>query len=104
MFLRIEIEKISLKNLLKDIPCLSSKNAVSFELSGIENVVFWYLDVDVLNRDYRNALEALQVLLQYEGVNAVHILPLQMDIDGLSEERYADLLSCLEGYVNGPVK
>ena len=41
------------------------------------SVVFWYLDVDILNKYYCGVLQCLNELKTYPGVSRVDILPIE---------------------------
>ena len=60
------------------------------------SVLFFYVDVDVLNKYYGGALEAVFGLKKYAGVKSVRILPLEGRID---YDKYDELLSTLLTYV-----
>lgn len=56
------------------------------------SVVFWHLDVEVLNKHYGGVEECLNALLRYEGVSRVDILPIEEDGD-CSLEKYDNLMN-----------
>ena len=63
------------------------------------SVVFWYLDVNTLNRHYGGAMNCLNELLTYPGVYRVDILP----IEGVQHcnLKYDDLNKVLMNYLYG---
>ena len=61
------------------------------------SVVFWYVDVDILNKYYDGVMKCLHELLQYQGVSRVDILPIEGDFIGKRNE----LLTILMKYING---
>lgn len=83
---------------------LTSKNAQMIypqklrEIVGY-SVVFWYLDVNILNIYYNGAIHCLNGLQQYPGVKCVDILP----IEGYQHcnHKYDDLIIVLMNYLYG---
>ena len=67
------------------------------EAVGI-SVVFWHLDIDILNKHYGGVIYCLNELLKYPGVGRVDILPIEGQYHN---EKFDDLLTILIKYVNG---
>ena len=59
-------------------------------------MVFWYLDIDILNKYYYGVMNCLNGLLKYPGVGSVDILP----IEGHYNENFDELNTILIQYVN----
>ncbi len=83
---------------------LTSSNAQMISSKKIQevignSVVFWYLDIDILNKHYSGAMNCLNGLLEYPGVSRVDILP----IEGTqhSNEKFDDLVIILIQYLYG---
>jgi hypothetical protein len=110
MYIRIEfnnlesVETRETKELLFGSPSgtfLSSSNAFMInskeirETSG-RSVVFWYVDVDVLNKHYSGVMSCLNSLLTYDGVCRVDVLPIEgpCDVDTLPT-------ILMQKYING---
>jgi len=110
MYIRIEFEDIEsdktkeTQQLFAGIPngmFLSSTNAHAISSKEIldevgNSVVFWHLDVEILNRHYGGVMNCLHSLLQYHGVGRIDILPVEGSYD-----RFDDLISILMRYMNG---
>jgi len=112
MYIRIEfddIENYKTKETLQlflGIPngtCLSSLNSHMIsskeirEVVGI-SVIFWYLDIDILNKHYGGVIYCLNELLEYQGVCRIDILPIELHYDN---EKFDDLINTLMQYVHG---
>ena len=105
MYIRIEfddIESVKTKEtqeLFCSIPngmFLTSSNAHMIYLDKIRetksySVMFWHLDVDILNKYYGGVLKCLNGLLTYSGVTRVDILPVEGHYDSFS--RNFDILT-----------
>ena len=63
------------------------------------SVVFWYLDIDILNKHYNGVMHCLNGLLHYPGVKSVDILP----IEGHQHcnDKFDDLSKTLMDYLYG---
>ena len=59
------------------------------------SVVFWYLDIDILNKHHGGVMKCMNELLEYQGVSRVDILPVEGDFI----ENHDDLLNILMQYV-----
>ena len=62
--------------------CLASSNAHMLSSKEIrevvgDSVVFWYLDVDILNKHYFGVRSCLNDLVRYPGVSRVDVLPIE---------------------------
>jgi hypothetical protein len=111
MYIRIEFDDIesdktkNTQQLFFSIPngmFLSSSKA--YPISSVEirevsrnTVVFWYVDLDILNKKYGGAVKCLHELLRYHGVSRVDILPVEGDFIGKRNE----LLTILMKYIKG---
>jgi hypothetical protein len=99
MYIRIEFENMeSAKtqdtlHLFYSIPngmFLSSTNAHMLSSKELResfgnSVVFWHLDIDVLNEHYGGFVNCLYRLEKYSGVCRVHVLPFNEKYDGFIE-------------------
>lgn len=95
MYIRIEFENMesdatqSTRNTFFGTPngmCLSSQNAhilSSNELRETYNhsVVFWDLDVDVLDKDWNGVMCSLVTISNYPGVKCVDVVPFEGKYD-----------------------
>ena len=85
--------------------CLSSLNAHMICPREIRDVVgtvgisvlFWYLDVHILNKHYGGVIHCLNELLKYTGVGRVDILPIEGQYDN---EKFDDLITMLMKYID----
>lgn len=114
MYIRIEFNDIQSDNTKKTqqlffgIPngmFLSSSNAHAISLHYTDDVVeksvmFWHVDVDILNKHYGGVMKCLNSLLTYDGVGRVDILPVEGHYDSFIG-RFDDLITILKRYVNG---
>ena len=112
MYIRIEFEDIEnyktkeTLQLFFSVPngtCLSSLNSHMISSKEIREVVdisviFWYLDIDILNKYYGGVIYCLNKLLKYQGVRRVDILPIEGQYDS---EKFDDLINTLMRYVHG---
>jgi len=85
--------------------CLSSSNARMLSSKEIReavgnSVVFWYLDVDILNKYYFGVISSLNDLTRYPGVSRVDILPIEGRFDDFVG-RFDELFSILMKYTKG---
>jgi hypothetical protein len=83
--------------------CLCSSNAHAICSKEMQNigglsVLFWHLDIDILNKYYGGALNSLKHLTEYPGVSSVEILPIEGGFPS-SIEQYDDLLNTLTKYI-----
>lgn len=77
---------------------LTSLNAHSICSSVVgSSVVFWYLDIHILNKHYGGVIYCLNELLKYPGVCRVDILPIEGQY---LDEKFDDLLTILKQYVH----
>ena len=67
------------------------------EAVGI-SVVFWYLDINILNKHYGGVLYCLNELCKYSGVGRVDILPIE---GHYSDENFDNLNTILLQYIDG---
>lgn len=114
MYIRIEFENVEsaktkeTQELFFGIPngmFLTSSNAHMLSSKEIRDtvgnsVVFWHLDVDVLNKHYKGVLNCLNGLLKYPGVSRVDVLPIEGHYDSFIG-KFDDLFAILMRYVNG---
>lgn len=63
------------------------------------SVIFWHLDVNVLNEFYGGVLSCLNSLLTYPGVKCVDILPIEGDYYLCSTEKYEELKTIVKDYL-----
>ena len=114
MYIRIEFENVGsaktneTQHLFFSIPngmFLTSSKA--FMLSSKEmkdavgySVVFWHLDVDILNKHYYGVMNCLNSLLKYSGVSRVDVLPIEECYDTFNGN-FDDLYVILMRYING---
>lgn len=77
--------------------CILSSNEIR-EATG-HSVVFWYLDIDILNKKYGGVMNCLNKLSEYPGVCSVDILP----IEGCFIGKFDDLMNILMQYVYGVI-
>jgi hypothetical protein len=110
MYIRIEFEDVGsaktkeTQELFFGIPngmFLTSSNAHMLSSKEIRDavghsVVFWHLDVDILNKHYCGVMNCLNGLVKYSGVRRVDILPIDTFIG-----KYDDLSAILMRYING---
>ncbi len=73
---------------------LISSNEIREE--GKDAVVFWYLDVEILQKYYGGVRKCLDELREYQGVRRVDILPVEGNFIGKRDE-----LTILMKYING---
>ena len=113
MYIRIEFKDITsdktkeTQHIFFGIPngmFLSSTNAHVISSKEIReavgnSVVFWHLDVEILNKHYGGVMNCLNSLLQYQGVGRVDILPVEGHYH--SVEKFDDLANILMRYING---
>ena len=66
------------------------------EAVGI-SVVFWYLDIHILNKHYGGVIHCLNELLKYKGVGRVDILPIEGKYEN---EKFDDLVGSVMKYIN----
>jgi hypothetical protein len=66
------------------------------EVVGI-SVLFWYLDIHVLNKYYGGDIYCLNELLKYPGVRRVDMLPIKGQY---CDEKYDELMTILMQYIN----
>ena len=64
------------------------------------SVVFWHLDIDILNKHYGGVLKCLNGLLTYPGVCRVDILPIEGHYDSFIG-KFDELLTILMRYISG---
>lgn len=64
------------------------------------SVVFWYIDVDILNKHYGGVVNCLNELLKYPGVSSVDILPLEGNYDNFIRN-YDQITNILMKYIDG---
>jgi len=82
---------------------LRSSNAYMVSSKEIQeivdySVVFWYLDINILNKYYGGVMDCLNGLLKYPGVGSVDILPIK---GHYNDENFDDLTTILIQYVHG---
>lgn len=113
MYIRIEFEDISsaktkeTQELFFSIPngmFLTSSNAHMLSSKEIrdavgKSVVFWHLDVDILNKHYGGVMNCLNALVKYSGVSRVDILPIEGHYDTFIG-KFDDLFAILMRYMN----
>lgn len=63
------------------------------------SVVFWHLDIDILNKHYGGVMNCLNSLVKYSGVSRVDILPIEGHFDTFIE-KIDDLHAILMRYIN----
>ena len=63
---------------------------------GKNAVVFWYLDVEILQKYYGGVTKCLDELREYQGVRRVDILPVEGNFIG----KHAELMTILMKYIN----
>lgn len=114
MYLRIQFTDSDIgQGVLQDfcgIPnglCLSSSHAhaiISKEMRDIVgySMVFWYLDVEVLNQRRGGVLACLQEIQSYPGVSRVDVLPLEGKYDDYMG-KWEELDQLLMKYLHGVV-
>lgn len=114
MYIRVEFEDVTSDNtketqcLLFGIPngmFLTSSNARMIYSKEMQeafgnSVMFWHLDINILNKHYGGVLNCLNSLLRYPGVCRVDILPIEGDYDTFID-KYDELLSILMNYISG---
>lgn len=114
MYIRIEFEDVGntktkeTQELFFSSPngtCLTSSNAhwlSSKEIRDLvgNSVVFWHLDIDILNKHYGGVMYCLNSLVKYSGVSRVDILPIEGHFDTFIE-KIDDLHAILMRYING---
>jgi hypothetical protein len=85
MFIRIEFENIDSPETEQtqfefmsspNGTCLTSSHAHPISAKN-KSVVFWYLDVNILNRSYGGVMECFKHLLNFSGVKRIDILPVE---------------------------
>jgi hypothetical protein len=113
MYIRIECKDITsdktkeTQQLFFSIPngmFLSSTNAHPIspnEMQGVvkNSVVFWYVDIEILNKHYGGVINCLHSLLQYHGVGRVDILPVEGNYHSVG--KFDELMTILMRYING---
>ena len=62
------------------------------------SVLFWYLDINILNKHYGGVIYCLNELYRYIGVGRVDILPIEGQY---SDEKFDNLNTLLLQYING---
>jgi hypothetical protein len=111
MYIRIEFEDIESHNTKKTrqlfFSCpngmflTSSKSylisSVEIQEAGKNSVVFWYLDVEILQKYYGGVRKCLDELREYQGVRRVDMLPVEENFIGKRDE----LSTILMKYING---
>ena len=104
MYIRIEYKDIEsdktkeTQQLFFSIPngmFLSSTNAHA--ISPREEVVFWYLDEEILHKHYGGVMNCLHSLLQYHGVGRVDILPVEGNYHSVG--KFDELMTILMQYI-----
>lgn len=114
MYIRIEFEDVESAKTkeTRELFCsspngmfLTSSNAHMIYLDKIRetkgySVMFWHLDVDILNKHYGGVLNCLNGLLTYPGVGRVDILPVEGHFDSFSRN-FDELTNILEKYIDG---
>jgi hypothetical protein len=113
MYIRIECKDIEsdktkeTQQLFFGIPngmFLSSTNAYAISSNEMReavgnSVMFWYIDVDILNKHYGGVMNCLHSLLQYHGIGRVDILPVEGDYYSIG--KFDELMTILMRYING---
>jgi hypothetical protein len=113
MYIRIEFKDIAsdktkeTQQLFFSIPngmFLSSTNAHAISSNEIReevgnSVVFWHLDIEILNKHYGGVMNCLHSLLQYHGVGRVDILPVEGNYHSVG--KFDELMTILMQYING---
>ena len=114
MYIRIEFENVE-SDKTKETQCiflgnpsgtcLTSSNAYrlsSKELQEIvgNSVVFWYLDIDILNTHYFGVISSLNDLKKYPGVCRVDVLPIEGNFNS-SIGKFDELCTILMIYIGG---
>ena len=107
MYIRIEFDNITKETQQIFFSCpngmfLTSSKAYLISSNEIQeasrnSVVFWYLDINILNKYYGGVMKCMNELLEYQGVSRVDILPIEGDFIG----KHDDLLTILMQYING---
>ncbi len=64
------------------------------------SVMFWHLDVNILNKHYGGVMNCLNNLVKYSGVSRVDVLPIEGHYDNFIE-KLDDLFAILMRYING---
>ncbi len=64
------------------------------------SVVFWYLDIDILNTHYGGVMTCLNSLVKYPGVSRVDVLPFEEKYDTFIG-KFDDLDAMLMKYIHG---
>ena len=64
------------------------------------SVVFWHLDVNIINKYYGGVLNCLNSLVKYSGVSRVDVLPVEGSYDSFIG-KYDELFTILMKYVDG---
>lgn len=116
MYIRIEFKDVESDNtrdtqcLFFGSPsgtCLSSLNACRLSSKEIrevvgdsDSVVFWYLDVDILNKHYFGVRSCLNDLVRYPGVGRVDVLPIEGHYNSFIG-KFDELCTILMRYIGG---
>ncbi len=61
-----------------------------------DSVMFWYLDIDILNKHYYGVMNCLNDLVRYPGVSHVDVLPIEGRITD-----YNEACATLMKYIHG---
>ena len=113
MYIRIEFDDIEsaktkeTQELFCSIPngmFLTSSNAHMIYLDEMKerkgySVMFWHLDVDILNKHYGGVMRCLNSLLRYPGVSHVDVLPVEGHYDSFSRN-FDELTNALIKYID----
>ena len=114
MYIRIEFEDVE-SDKTKDTQCLllgspsgtclsSSNSRRLFSKEIIEvvgnSVVFWYLDVDIINKHYCGVRTCLNELVRYPGVRRVDVLPIEGHYNSFIG-KFDELCTILMRYIDG---
>ena len=77
---------------------LTSSNSHSIGATQLfdYSVVFWYLDINILNKHHGGVMKCLNGLLKYPGVGSVDVLPIEGCYTNIDE-----LNTILMQYVHG---
>lgn len=114
MYIRIEFEDVGsaktreTQSLFFSSPngmFLTSLNAHMFHPKEMKesvgnSVVFWHLDVNILNKHYGGVMRCLNGLLTYSGVSRVDVLPVEGHYDSFIG-KFDDLDKILMKYIDG---
>lgn len=115
MYIRIEFENLESKETDETMQtflgspsgtCLSSSNSFMILPQQLREkrpspIVFWYLDINILNQYYTGVLNALSHLKSYKGVKSIDILDVKdVDHSSLSKEEFIAFSDSFSKYID----